>query len=78
MDEKFTQNLMMKILYGEANIEEEMFLNEEMKKDWTLREEFEFYREIIGKLGSEKRSPHRSSISIIKAHSRKKSPAMAV
>ena len=70
MNEQFTQNLMMKCLYGEASEAEVAILEQEIASDWTVKEEFEMYQQVLQLLGTDKKSPDPSSIKIIKRHSR--------
>lgn len=72
-----TQNLLVKKLYNETSAWENERLNEELRKSWKLKEDFEEMQEVVKKLDSEVYRPGKTSIQIILDYSRKKAPQVA-
>ncbi len=74
MQQPYTQDRLVRYLYGETTVSESLGMAREISNDFSMRERFENLKEIISMLDCPLASPRESSISDLLLYSRNTAP----
>lgn len=73
MNQRFTQEMLIKHLYQETDVSEQQAIRSALKSDPALRQEYNKFSKMKELLNSEKSTPSDTSVRIILDHSKRSS-----